>query len=70
MLQKGVMVGQDFHRKLSKMSLLKSKPSGESWPTSKSWFISHLSTTHVPAKTYIYDSDAKAETKDRFILTI
>lgn len=70
MLQKEVMVGQDFHRKLSKMSLLKSKPSGESWPTSKSWFIFHLSTTHVPAKTYIYDSDAKAETKDRFILTI
>jgi len=26
------------------------------------------STTHVPAETYIYDSDAKAETKDRFIL--
>ena len=24
----------------------------------------------MPAKTYIYDSDAKAETKDRFIWTI
>jgi len=24
------------------------------------------STTHVPAKTYIYDSDAKAETKSLF----
>ena len=28
----------------------------------------HLSTTHVPAETYIYDSNAKKETKDSFIL--
>ena len=60
------MVGQDFHRKLSKMS--KPRPPGESWSTTQPWLISYLSTTHVPAQTYIYDSDAKAETKDRFIL--
>ena len=38
-LRKEVMVGLDFRRKLSKMSILKSKPSGESWPTSKTLFF-------------------------------
>ena len=62
------MVGLDFHRKLSKMSNPSlNRPINPGRQVNLGLFF-HLSTTHVPAETYIYDSDAKAETKDCFIL--
>jgi len=60
------MVGLDFHRKLSKMSNPSlNRPINPGRQVNLGLFF-HLSTTHVPAETYIYDSDAKAETKSLF----